>query len=512
MFFAKLSSKISYKLLLSSAALSFCACNNFGVQTSEKTLPRVTFLLQNETSNPVSGERAKEVLDAIKNYTQTDVKFTFIYNDDYEDTINSVLDNPSELPMIMSIKTLNSNVADAVKNGAFWDLNYFIWDEEKYPNLSKANKKICKSLTIDSHLIGIYKARDIGRYGFAYRTDWAEKLGLDEPKTIEDVYNMLYAFTYNDPDGDGKKNTYGLALSKYTGPFDIIQTWFGCGNGWTEMSSSLVPVHQTQEYLTALDWLRKIYAEGLIAPDWTAKSTSTWKNQVIDGQAGVFVDVMDSSRRIWEQFQTKNIRSVVDPKKYAEMTLVGPINNRTQATDGYNGFIAITHAARTKEQVENCLHFLDKMNDDEMLILASYGLKDYNYRIDNDGYLIDIDTANVEISRVYNGLNQVLTYIPHMLKDARPVVRMTEKAQVEQKVIALNEKVAVLNPASAYLASSKTYKKNKLSLDSIIEEARTQYICGEINRDLLSEAHNKWYEMGGKDIITEVNTLYKSHK
>ena len=500
------------KIQLLGIAISLCSCANYTAQDSTKKLPHVTFLLQNEMANPISGDRADDVMDEIREHTQTDVEFIFVHDDDYEDTMEEVLDNPFELPMIMSVKSLNSSVANAVKNGAFWDLNEFIWDEEKYPNLSKANKNICKSLTIDSSLIGIYKAREIGRYGFSYRTDWAEKLGLGEPKTIEDVYNMLYDFTYKDPDGDGKKNTYGLALSKYTGPLDIIQTWFGCGNGWTEMSNSLIPVHQTQEYIEALNWLRKVYADGLVAPDWTVKSTSTWKNQVIEGQVGVFIDVMDSGRRIWEQFETKNVRSVVDPSKYASMTLVGPINNRTQATDGYNGFISITHAAKTKEQVEQCLHFLDKMNDDEMLILASYGLKDYNYRIDSDGYLIDTDIANPELSHVYNGLNQTLTYIPHMLKQAKPSVRMSDKALEEQRVIAINEKVAVLNPASAYLASSKSYERNKLELDKIIEDARIKYICGEINRESLQEAHTQWYENGGKEIIAEVNFLYKSRR
>ena len=35
-----------------------------------------------------------------------------------------------------------------------------------------------------------------------------------------------------DPDGNGKDDTYGLCLCKYTGPLDIIQAWFGAGNQW----------------------------------------------------------------------------------------------------------------------------------------------------------------------------------------------------------------------------------------------------------------------------------------
>ena len=31
------------------------------------------------------------------------------------------------------------------------------------------------------------------------------------PKTIDELYNVLRAFTFNDPDGNGRNDTYGLA-------------------------------------------------------------------------------------------------------------------------------------------------------------------------------------------------------------------------------------------------------------------------------------------------------------
>lgn len=79
---------------------------------------------------------------------------------------------------------------------------------------------------------------------------------------------MMYQFTYGDPDGNGKDDTYGLCMCKYTGPLDIIQAWFGAGNQWKEVDGKLVPVHQTEEYLEALKWMKKMYDDGLIYKDW----------------------------------------------------------------------------------------------------------------------------------------------------------------------------------------------------------------------------------------------------
>ncbi|WJH32524.1 extracellular solute-binding protein [Paenibacillus sp. CC-CFT747] len=44
------------------------------------------------------------------------------------------------------------------------------------------------------------------------RGDWMKKLNLAPPKTIDDYEKILDAFTNQDPDGDGQKNTFGLSV------------------------------------------------------------------------------------------------------------------------------------------------------------------------------------------------------------------------------------------------------------------------------------------------------------
>jgi multiple sugar transport system substrate-binding protein len=48
------------------------------------------------------------------------------------------------------------------------------------------------------------------------RKDWLDKLGLQPPKTWDDLVNVAKAFTTQDPDGNGKNDTYGLALPAST--------------------------------------------------------------------------------------------------------------------------------------------------------------------------------------------------------------------------------------------------------------------------------------------------------
>lgn len=491
--------------LLLMAPITSCRLRRTGSTTGA-----ITVMLVDNEGSPLSGNNAGRVIAEMERWTGTTVEFQWVPNDQYNDRVAELLRTPQQLPMVMHVGKLDQGIVSAANADLLWDLNEFIWDSSKYPNLSRANRTVCKSLEVNGKLIGLYKARDIGRNGFAYRTDWAEKLGLPEPRTPEDVYNMMKAFTERDPDGNGINDTFGLAMCNYTGPFDIIQTWFGCGNGWVEENANIVPIHQTAAYKDALDWLRRCYEEGLLPRDWRDRPSTTWADQVRKGEAGIFIDVIDGARRIWDGFVTDGTVSVANAGRLASMTLVGPINGVTLATSGYNGFLVITKAAATREQVEACLHYIDKMCDDEMLILAAYGLKNVNYTLDASGHIVQ--NADKSDSKAYSSLNQAQCFIPHMLTAAKPSVQQTERRQIELSVIASNEKYSVFNPALSYLANSQSYANRGAILDKLISDARTAYICGEINEAGLQEAFDQWNKQGGTAVLAEVNEQYRQQK
>ena len=205
----------------------------------------------NAGSNNV-GEYAEQILNQIKDYTNVNVELTWVANDALADKNALYLTNPGTMPHIITWGgTVTANVVEAAKQGAFVDLNEYVWDSAKYPNLSGMSKEVAANLTVDGKLIAIPRTRVVGRNGLSYRTDWFEKLkdeyNLTEPNTPEAVKEMLKAFTYGDPDGNGVDDTIGMEMTKHTGPFDIIQTWFGCGNGWAEVDGQLVPVWMRSE-------------------------------------------------------------------------------------------------------------------------------------------------------------------------------------------------------------------------------------------------------------------------
>ncbi|MBP3888521.1 MAG: extracellular solute-binding protein [Cellulosilyticum sp.] len=492
---------------------AFTGCGNSKTTSAvaEDGKAQISMMLTDFEGSPLSGDAGAKVVAQMEEHTNTHVDFTFVPDDNYEDKLSLTLASTDDMPMIIAVPKMSGVIVGAAEAGAFWDLSDLITDASKYPNLSQANPNVNQSLTIGGKLIGVYKARDIGRYGFGYRKDWADKLGIDEPKTIEDMYDMMYQFTYNDPDGNGKDDTYGVSLCKYTGPFDIMQTWFGCGNGWVEQNGELVPVHQTQEYKEALDWFKKMYEDGLVYEDWAVRDTATWQDTVKNGECGIFIDVLDGARRVGDYFVNENIPSVTDSNELASMKLVGTINDKTLATTGYNGFFVITKAADTQEKVEACLHFLDKMCDDEMITLAGYGLENEHWKLGEDGFLVDLDEGDVTSSKAYSALNQAIAYIPRLVAES-PALKLTERKEEENAVKAANVDYAVFNPATSYLVNSSTYSLAGTTLDKMLDDARTQYICGQIDEAGLQGQWDLWLKQGGQDVINEVNEQFKANK
>ena len=87
---------------------------------------------------------------------------------------------------------------------------------------------------------------------------------------------MLKAFTTDDPDGNGKDDTYGLVASKFNGPWDNMQIWFGAPNKWgDDGSGNLIPAHETPEYMEALKFFRQIYSEGLVNKDFAVMDATS---------------------------------------------------------------------------------------------------------------------------------------------------------------------------------------------------------------------------------------------
>jgi multiple sugar transport system substrate-binding protein len=125
------------------------------------------------------------------------------------------------------------------------------------------------------------------------RKDWREKLGLPVPKTWEDLYNLAKAFTEKDPDGNGKKDTYGyvMPLSStrgYATWFLADLIWQAGGDFMKQKGAGFTSTLATPEVEKAIGFARKMVCDGYAQPAAITSTTGDATPVFNSGQAGIY--------------------------------------------------------------------------------------------------------------------------------------------------------------------------------------------------------------------------------
>lgn len=178
-----------------------------------------------------------------------------------------------------------------LESGALADLTD-VWEEYASPALKKAYamaQDSMDSVTVDGKLMAIPYANDpmISMMTTYYRTDWLENVGLEMPTNIEELTAVIKAFRDNDPDGNGEQDTYALALNGTDGLTSYFNAFGAYPKCWIEKDGQIVNGLIQDETKEALDWLRELYADGYIDPEFATLSYEQMQSLVADGKAGI---------------------------------------------------------------------------------------------------------------------------------------------------------------------------------------------------------------------------------
>ncbi|MFC5448849.1 extracellular solute-binding protein [Paenibacillus aestuarii] len=451
------------------------------------------------------------VVTEIEKRTNTNIHLEWVPNASYTDKFNITLAS-GKLPNIIYVPDVkNPSFVNAAKSGAFWEVGKYLKD---YPTLSQANSVIMNNSSIDGKNYGVYRGRALGRNGINYRKDWLDAVGLQPPKTIDDFYNMLKAFKEKDPDKNGKDDTYGMVMVKWTGQwassFDIMKLWFGAPNKWGVVDGKLVPEHQTPEYLEALKFMKKLYDEKLINQDFAVFDSAKWNDPVVNNQAGVIVDVTDNAARLDDKIHLTLAKDGKDnPNIHYIDNMIGVTGKnglKALPTSGFAGLLAIPKSSvKSEDDLKRVLTFLDQMNTPELTTIAGYGLEGKHYTKDGDAVVPSKDSALLE-SEV-EGLNQMLPFIP---EDRGLKVKQTPLRLQTAKIQKEAEQYIVANPAEPFI--SQVYSQKGQQLDNIINDARIKFIVGQTDEAGLKAAFETWKKSGGDDLVKEMNDLYATVK
>jgi putative aldouronate transport system substrate-binding protein len=151
----------------------------------------------------------KLIEELLEERTNTELEIQWIPDGSYDEKVNAAIVTGS-LPHALFLKNAASlpDFRDEMRSGMFWEIGSRL---QRYPNLSRLKPEMLRNLSVDGRIYGLYQERPLSRQGVIYRKDWADRLGLKAPESIGDLYEMLWRFTHDDPDGNGLDDTIGLA-------------------------------------------------------------------------------------------------------------------------------------------------------------------------------------------------------------------------------------------------------------------------------------------------------------
>jgi putative aldouronate transport system substrate-binding protein len=456
-----------------------------------------------------------EVQKAVEQFIGKKLDITWVSNSNYGDRTNVTLAS-DHIPQVMVVQGKIPAFVQSAQAGAFWDLTDRL---AKYPNLKSQNKQIQLNASINGRSYGVYRGRDPMRMALTVRKDWLEKLGLKMPETVDDLYAVAKAFTTQDPDGNGKADTYGLIIPKWgatyasASPYDVIETWYGAPNGWGERGGKLVPGFDTPEFAQADRFIKKMIDEKLINPDYATLDSGRWNEPFLAGKGGMIIDVSSRGLDLLKLLKQK------DAKTYGSMVamtgnLLGPDGKRhSYPTLGYSGFLAISkQTVRTEAELNDILSVLNKLASKEGQILLNNGIEGRNFTV-KDGFSVASEDPAMKVisndvtsfAQMSAGGNGSLIY--SALPAGEPERQLIEgRAAFHKRDLT----TAVFNPAQALV--SKTYVEKGAQLDQIIGDARIKYLAGQLDEDGVKAEVKRWYKEGGQQIVDEMNQLQSKIK
>lgn len=351
------------------------------------------------------------------------------------------------------------------------------------------------------------------------RKDWLDKLGLAEPKSMQDIIKIAEAFTFNDPDGNGEQDTYGISLNKdlpingfLLGYHAYLETWIKDDQGQI-VNGTIQP-----EVKAGLAELQRLYKAGVIDPEFGVKEFAKAMEDVNAGKAGIMFLPQ------WAPFQVMNMVQK-DPTVNWVPYPVQSIDDQPAKTQNHLGIGNVFAIRKGYEHPEALLKLLnfqaEKMfgesatKERALYLNGETGLGFQNATVSNlpanknvkaqDEVEYALETGDT--SKM--GLEAQLFY-KDILDYRNGDLTKWNMERIfgplsSQGVIKYyrDNNLIVMNEFS--YAPTKTMNSKQATLDKLRAETFAKIIYGNVSIDAFDKFVEDWKKLGGDEITKEVN-------
>lgn len=345
------------------------------------------------------------------------------------------------------------------------------------------------------------------------RRDWSQKLGIKDPATLQEFTEMLRAFTYNDPDGNGKKDTLGISgyirdgelrgLDPIFGAFGVIQH----GATWSDVDGKVVYNPTKPEMKDALAYLNSLYKEGILDPEFYMLNSSQWMERVYQGKIGVWQGSW------WEPEQ----RTTSILKNTGVAPMVGGLIKPIHAPIGPKGIKGNSASLALSEGV----YFITIDAKDPSIPVKlfnwlfspagrdyDFGIKGVNYEVING-----VRTrSTINPPDIYRRLYH-LSYVPWSEEEFK--LNALDEVKHDKDIFEFAWEALKISAEDAVTSAIPYYQSESLlefgpELQKMWVEYAVKIIIGEYPLSEWETFVSLWNKNGGEQITKEMNAYYAS--
>lgn len=247
-----------------------------------------------------------------------------------------------------------------------------------------------------------------GMQAMYFRQDWADELGLEQPKNYDEYKAFLKACVEADLDGQG---TTGLTCVGI--PEDIISAFTGKSGSYVNVDGKWIHECQAPGFMDAIRYLHELYSENLLDPEFALMNNTTIQEKMGSGRASSII--LNGTAAWWRPIET----SLAAYKPEGILSAfsqwpAGPAGEIRRGGANFYGTVVVSSEA-SEAQIVRALALMDYTLTEECYDLFYYGVEGKTYSVVDGERVIDLEAKDAyckgrDVWILYDLINNVMQY------------------------------------------------------------------------------------------------------
>lgn len=415
--------------------------------------------------------------------------------------------------MVFQSADLTSKYNKFAKQGAFTPLDEYI---DQYPSLKFIPKFVLDQFRINGKLYAI--PQYYPKFGFTtiVRKDWLDNLGLKVPASYEELKQVAVAFTKNDPDKNGKNDTYGIAIGKDINPaFTQGAYWDSLAWYHKDAQGRFIPGNIGPGRKEIVTMLADLYKENAITRDFATIDWANTNKEFYSGKAGIFI----GTPRGMSQAYMDGLMKINPEAKFVHLDqFKAPDGSQGMlAGSGFSGFEVISaEAGKDKGKVARILEMIDtgrhyfpdsEKNEKNADFDWLYGNAGQGYDMVNGLPVVKKDAA----AQGLQPLNYLIDGVAWPAKDSDVNYLLAYQEPLKTLAGEIMKSYSAMkyyaNPTNGVV--SETQLSKGADLTKYLNDEQTKMIAGQRPISDWDKMIEEWKAKGGEQLIKEMNAEAK---